>query len=165
MSNKTSTDTLEINVESSRELNKPKQATELGKFTGTFGVFALGLYNSLKACDKFDKRVAHLVCVDYMNDIARGIKSNEPFKSKVGKAKEKNDTCKIKGSLETAEMISSNSMKIARVVQQLDELVKEKVLTKRPNILTETFLPKNVDEYLSNKLAIAEKTEWAIVEE
>ena len=136
-----------------------KPIISCGKFTGTFAGFALGLYNSLKSADKTNRRLWHLVCVDYMNDIARGIKADTAFKSKVGKANEKKDSCKIKGSLETAEIISSNSMKVARVMQQIDDLVKEKVIAIRFFPSFEN-LPDAVQVYLKEKTAKVGETLW-----
>jgi len=139
---------------------KPQHKTEVGRFGGTFAGYGLGLYNTLIACQGCSKQLAHLIAVDYLNDWARGVNTNDALKSKVGKATAKDDTCKMKGNMETAKMISSNAMKIARIVQQQDDLVSEKVLIKRTFPALDC-LPATVREYVEEKLEKAKTTVWA----
>ncbi len=155
-----STEQTQAPAQSTPQSVKPKPKTEAGRFTGTFAGYGLGLYNTLIACQGCNRQVAHLIAVDYLNDWARGVNTNDALKSKVGKATAKDDTCKMKGNMETAKMISSNAMKIARIVQQQDELVAEKVLIKRTFPALDC-LPITVREYVEEKIEKAQATEWA----
>lgn len=162
MSNKTDTlapepTKVDIEVGKSPKVHK----TEVGRFTGFFAPYALGLYNILIACKDFDKKLAHLIATDYLNDWARGADFSASLKSKVSKAKESDNTCKMKGAgMEAAAQLRSNSMLIARVVQQIDELHKEKAIVQRHFPADECF-PSMVREYLQEKREKVNATVWA----
>lgn len=152
MSNKTAE--LQVNIEASKELNTPKTKTTwtLGVFKGYFGPYAIGLFNILVSMPAtFSKEVAHLIAVDYMNDWARGVKLDDELSSKVGKAKAKDNTCTMKGAgMKCASQIRSNSMIVARIAQQIDELKGEHALVKR-EFPSDKCLPEAVQEYLKEK--------------
>jgi len=140
----------------------PQHKTEAGKFgSGTYANISLGLYNILISCSgRFSKALAHKIACDYAADWVRGAQSDMEIKSKVGKIKADSKEAKMTSSgMKTAKQIASNSMFIARLVQTLDSLKTEGVITKRA-FPPDNVLPDFVQEYLTKSEEWVKAQQW-----
>lgn len=121
------------------------KAIVVGRFNGAFAPFQVSCFYDLKAAG-INPMVAHKLAFDYGSDIGNAIRNakDEALASKIGKAKSNGESrITLSGGGTTKQ---SRTMSIYRVVQQLDGLYREKLLTSR-ELDTDT-LSKDLREYL-----------------
>jgi len=133
---------------------EPSKVIIIGKFAGMLGRFQADAFSTMVHCG-IDKQVAHKCAVDYGSDIGRLMASSAELASKVGKAaKDGFSRLTIRGG---GKIITTKSMSLVRVCQQIDALYMEGLLEDRNVPALEEQLVKYTDEcaYWASKQVLA----------
>jgi len=148
-------------VKAAKEHNK-KTPIKCGRFEGAFKVFADKFFSEVKFYG-IDAKIAHKVACDACSNLADAMSKDAELAAKVNKEKAKSDgetSFKLSGKSGLVKM--SNAMILIRLTQQLEALRAEKLLCK-PLKLTDLseFLKEEVQDYLDESAAWAERQEWS----
>ncbi|SRR6266516_2228103 len=140
------------------EAVKPKETTKivLGRFSGMLAGFQVVVFRDLKFAG-FNAKAAHKIAIDYGSQLGLAMRNDENIKTAVGKANKNSGIAKLSASFHD-KLILHNAMAIYRIVQSVEALYKENLVTEYS--IVGLKLASRLQEYVSECQLWADTQSW-----